>query len=119
VAHQHTATLAARRGFGPQAKLICRDAFRGTQNSADVHDVAVRIFPPQARVAHEYPLTSTQHIEPDGDAVIVHAKVSGLEEVTRWVLRWGGDAQVLAPQALQDRLRTELARMTAHLSAHP
>jgi hypothetical protein len=24
-----------------------------------------------------------------------------------------------APQALQDRLRTELARMTAHLSAHP
>jgi predicted DNA-binding transcriptional regulator YafY len=88
-------------------------------NSADVHDVAVRIFPPQARVAHEYPLTSTQLIEPDGDAVIVHAKVSGLEEVTRWVLRWGGDAQVLAPQALQDRLRGELARMTAHLSAHP
>jgi predicted DNA-binding transcriptional regulator YafY len=70
-------------------------------------------------VAHEYPLTSTQLIEPDGDAVLVHAKVSGLEEVTRWVLRWGGDAQVLAPQALQDRLRTELARMTAHLSAQP
>ena len=88
-------------------------------NSADVYDVAVRIFPPQARVAHEYPLTSTQHIEPDGEAVIVHAKVSGLEEVTRWVLRWGGDAQVLAPKALQDRLGVELARMTAHLAVSP
>ena len=88
-------------------------------NSADVYDVAVRIFPPQARVAHEYPLTSTQHIEPDGAAVIVHAKVSGLEEVTRWVLRWGGDAQVLAPKALQDRLGVELARMTAHLAVSP
>ena len=84
-------------------------------NSADVYDVAVRIFPPQARVAHEYPLTSTQHIEPDGDAVIVRAKVSGLEEITRWVLRWGGDAQVLAPKALKDRLADEWARMVAHL----
>lgn len=84
-------------------------------NSADVHDVTVRIFPPQARVAHEYPLTATQTIEPDGDAVIVRARVSGLEEVTRWVLRWGGDAQVLAPKALTDRLADELARMVAHL----
>jgi len=46
----------------------------------------------------------------------VRARVCGLEEVTRWVLRWGGDAEVLGPPALVERLRTEVARMQASLT---
>ncbi len=83
--------------------------------SADVHDVEVRIHPPQARVAHEYPLTRQQVVVADGDAVIVRAQVSGLEEVTRWVLRWGRDAEVLGPPALLTRLREDVALMQRRL----
>lgn len=83
--------------------------------SSALYDVAVRIHPPQARVAHEYPLTAMQTVAADGDAVIVRARVAGLEEVTRWVLRWGRDAEVLEPPALRDRLRAEVQAMQAWL----
>lgn len=79
-------------------------------STSEVHDVAVRIHPPHAAVAHEYPLQASQRIEADGDTVVVHARVAGLEEVTRWVLRWGGDATVLEPAALRARVRSEYER---------
>ena len=87
----------------------------GVWTSKDEYDVAVRLHPPQARFAREYPLTTTQTLTTEGDCVVVRARVSGLEEVTRWVLRWGGDAEVLEPPALVERLRSELERMQARL----
>jgi len=55
-------------------------------------------------------------IEPDGDCVVVRARVAGLEEVTRWVLRWGKDAEVLEPPALRERLRAEVQAMQRWLA---
>lgn len=85
-------------------------------STSDVYDVAVRIHPPHAAVAHEYPLQVSQHIDVDGDTVVVRARVAGLEEVTRWVLRWGGDATVLEPVALRDRVRSEYERALARMT---
>jgi len=82
----------------------------------EVFDVAIRIHPPHAAVAHEYPLQASQVIEHDGDTVIIRARVAGLEEVTRWVLRWGGDARVEAPAALRARVRDEYERALRRLS---
>jgi proteasome accessory factor B len=83
----------------------------GIWSGDHLHDVVVRVHPPQARFVREYPLTTTQTLTDEGDAVVVRARVSGLEEVTRWLLRWGGDAEVLEPAALKERLRDEVTRM--------
>jgi predicted DNA-binding transcriptional regulator YafY len=85
-------------------------------SSPETYDVVIRIYPPHAAVAHEYPLQASQSIERDGDTVVVRATVAGLEEVTRWVLRWGGDARVEAPDALRRRMRTEHERALKRLS---
>ena len=40
-------------------------------------------------------------IKPDGSVIEFRARLSGLEEITRWVLNWGSKAQVLGPVALK------------------
>jgi proteasome accessory factor B len=76
----------------------------------EVHQVVVRVHPPWAAVAHEFPLQENQTTTADGDDVFVFARVSGLEEVLRWVLRFGGDVTVVEPPALRDRVRREHER---------
>lgn len=87
----------------------------GVWQSTDRHHVVIRIFPPSARFVHEYPLTVSQTIseEIDGSAV-VRATVNGLEEVTRWVLRWGSAARVEAPATLADTIAAELNATIRH-----
>jgi predicted DNA-binding transcriptional regulator YafY len=41
------------------------------------------------------------------------ADLSGLEEITRWVLSWGSKAKVLGPPDLKKRVREELEGMRA------
>lgn len=72
-------------------------------------DVAVRISPRAARFASEWPLVPSQALEDQADgAVIVRARVSGIVETMRWVLRWGKDATVLGPDSLRDLVLAEL-----------
>ncbi len=70
--------------------------------------VAVRLTGEAARFVDEYPLHPQQVVERDGDGVVVRATVAGLEEVTRWVLRWGRSALALEPRALVARVRSEI-----------
>lgn len=72
-------------------------------------DVTVRISPRAARFVSEWPLVESQSLEdqPDG-AVLVRARVSGIVETMRWVLRWGKDAQVIAPEDLRSAVLNEL-----------
>lgn len=71
--------------------------------------VRVRIAPSAAWALSEYPLVLGQRLihEPDGSA-IVEAEVSGLVEVSRWVLAWGRQAEALSPPALRAAVREEL-----------
>ena len=73
-------------------------------------DVVVELTGEGARLAHEYPLHPAQVIDRvnEGTAV-VRATVAGLEEVARWVLRWGACARAVAPDGLVARVRAELA----------
>lgn len=49
--------------------------------------------------------------------IVARQALRGLRGVAaqHWVASWGGDAEVLEPAALRERLRTELARMQARL----
>jgi predicted DNA-binding transcriptional regulator YafY len=78
--------------------------------STDPVDVRIRIAKPVARFVPEWPLTPTQQLEPGPrGAIDVCARVYGLRETLRWVLRWGQGAEVRAPQELRELVRIELA----------
>lgn len=77
--------------------------------------VKVRFLPPVAgyireRTWHRSQLLSDQ----DDGSVIFSATVAGIEEIGRWILRWGADAQVLAPSALRSMVGRQAAAMADH-----
>jgi predicted DNA-binding transcriptional regulator YafY len=39
--------------------------------------------------------------------VIFEAEVAGTEEIKRWILTWGAQAEVLSPKSLREELRRE------------
>ena len=55
-------------------------------------------------------------LKPDGSVIEFQAQLSGLEEITRWVLSWGSKAQVLGPPALLKRVQKEMAAMAKNYS---
>ena len=72
--------------------------------------VEVRLRAEVARFATEWPLGRNQSITDAGDGdVIVRATVAGLHEPMRWVLRWGRQAEVVAPAQLREMVVAELA----------
>ncbi|MFW6087731.1 MAG: helix-turn-helix transcriptional regulator [Myxococcota bacterium] len=78
-------------------------------------DVTVRLDPGVADRAAEWPLHPDQRLAPQPDgSVLVHARVAGTVEASRWVLSWGGAAEALAPSDLRHRVRTELATALGH-----
>lgn len=82
--------------------------------SGETFAVKIKLDSDVAWRAHEYPLVGDQRIETTGDgAVIVHARVSGIVEATRWVLSWGGAAEALEPPELRDAACAELGKALA------
>jgi len=62
------------------------------------HDMRIRFKGYAARVVGERMWHGSQEIvplEPVGSVIEFQARLSGLEEITRWVLSWGSKAQVL------------------------
>jgi predicted DNA-binding transcriptional regulator YafY len=78
------------------------------------HEVHIRFEGYAARIVAECQWHSTQAIrklKADGSVIEFQADLSGLEEITRWVLSWGSKAQVLGPPELLKRVREELEGM--------
>lgn len=68
-----------------------------------------------ARVVAErqwHPTQAIRKLNPDGSSIEFQADLSGLEEITRWVLSWGSKARVIGPPELKERVRDELEKMT-------
>ena len=78
------------------------------------HEVRIRFEGYAARVIAERVWHPTQQIvalRKDGSAIEFQAVLYGLEEITRWILSWGGKAKVLEPPELKERVRKELTAM--------
>ncbi|WP_395746051.1 helix-turn-helix transcriptional regulator [Prosthecobacter sp.] len=78
------------------------------------HEVLIRFEGYAARVVAERQLHPTQAIrklKPDGSVIEFQADLSGLEEITRWILSWGSKAKVLGPAELKTRVQEELRAM--------
>jgi predicted DNA-binding transcriptional regulator YafY len=75
----------------------------------ELHTVKVRISPAWARWVGEKVWHESQRAEkqPDGGLVLTF-QVAGLEEIKRWVLSLGPEAEVLKPAALREGVQEEL-----------
>jgi predicted DNA-binding transcriptional regulator YafY len=84
------------------------------EHGGEVVDVIVRFAPQAARYVREKRWHDTQEIqEMEGGALILKFQTSGLGEVKRWVLQYGGNAEVLEPAQLREELRAEINSMLA------
>lgn len=90
------------------------DAY-GLMLGGDPVDVTLRISPPTAARAAVETWHRDQRDERAPDGTLTRTfPVRGLAEVQRLVLSLGAAVQVLAPAALRDRVRDEVARMARH-----
>ena len=83
------------------------------------HQVVIEFDPWAADVVRGRQWHSSQQVTdlPDGGSRMT-MRLSGLEEVERWVLSWGTHATVIRPRLLADRLRS-IAATLAHRYASP
>jgi len=78
----------------------------------EVRDVRIRFDPHAARWVRECMYHPTQRIEDEPDGSIVASfRVSGLEEIKRWVLQFGRRAEVLDPPELRGEMLDEARGM--------
>jgi len=84
--------------------------FRGDRTYA----VHVRFTPYQARWIQEERWHASQIMtrRPDG-SLDVRMQVTGLNDVARWVLSYGAEAEVISPPVLRHRVASEARRMAA------
>jgi predicted DNA-binding transcriptional regulator YafY len=87
--------------------------------SGEFVKVGVRLDAGVAWLASEYALPGQRITQGDDGSVLVEAEVSGLVEVMRWVLGWGGSADAVYPPALRDALAREFGRAAARYRRGP
>jgi predicted DNA-binding transcriptional regulator YafY len=78
----------------------------------------VRFYGDGARFVRETKFHSSQQIiEEDGGTIIFTAKACGLKAVTRWLLSFGGEAEVLEPEELKTSVRQQAMSIVAKLNS--
>jgi predicted DNA-binding transcriptional regulator YafY len=76
----------------------------------EVVDVIIRFAPQAARYIREKRWHDTQEIqEQENGGLVLKFQTSGLGEVKRWVLQYGGNAEVIAPENLRLACRNEIS----------
>jgi proteasome accessory factor B len=82
-----------------------RDSF-GVHSGEGQYEIAIRFNTRSADYVREKKWHESQQLKELKDGgVELRLKLSGLAEVERWVLSWGGDAMVLQPRELVDSVR--------------
>lgn len=107
--------FALRPSFSPEDYLA--DAF-GMHRGDRTYAVHVRFSARQARWIREEQWHPTQLLteRPDG-TLDVRLQATGLGDLARWVLSYGGEAEVLSPPVLRRRVAAE-ARRLAEIYQH-
>lgn len=91
-------------------------AFQAERGGESV-DVVIHFAPQAARYVREKHWHDTQKVEEQVDGgLILKLNTSGLGEVKRWVLQYGGDAEVIAPANLRKEFKKEIKSMTRRYS---
>ncbi|MDA8142128.1 MAG: transcriptional regulator [Desulfobacteraceae bacterium] len=83
--------------------------FRGETVEVRIHFSSAVAGYIQEKIWHP---TQSLELQPDGGLVFT-AQVAGIEEIKYWILKWGAQAEVLAPEALRRSVAAEVKRMAA------
>jgi predicted DNA-binding transcriptional regulator YafY len=84
----------------------------------ELYTVKVRISPGWARWAGEKIWHESQKVKKNGDGSLdLTFQVAGLDEIKRWVLSFGPEAQVLEPSGLKQMVRADLQKSLGQYSA--
>lgn len=82
------------------------------EHGGEVVNVVIRFASQAARYIREKRWHDSQEIqEEEGGALILKFQTSGLGEVKRWVLQYGGNAEVLAPDSLRQDCIKEISKL--------
>lgn len=74
--------------------------------------IVIRFTPYQSQWIKEHRWHPTQQIEEHEDgSITLYMKVSALDAVKRWVMRYGKEAEVVEPEELRDMIREEVTKM--------
>lgn len=105
------------RSFALPAGFSVREHFRsawGLLKHRALVTVRIRFDATVARLIREGRWHETQRLEDAaGGAVVLAVRVAGWEEIRRWVLTFGGAAEVLEPGVLRASLAAEARRLAA------
>lgn len=83
-----------------------------TERGGEVVEVAIRFDSQQARYIRERRWHETQQIEELADGgLILRFQTGGLGEVKRWVMQYGGHAEVLEPEELRQTIQDEIEQL--------
>jgi predicted DNA-binding transcriptional regulator YafY len=94
-----------------------RHSFKVMQD--ELYTVKIRISPDWARWVGEKIWHESQKITKLSDGSLEMAfRVAGLEEIKRWILSFGPEAQVLEPSRLKQMVRADLQKSLGQYTAH-
>jgi predicted DNA-binding transcriptional regulator YafY len=107
-------TFVRAKNFSPDREL--RGSF-GVHSCEGEFEVVIRFNPRAADYVREKKWHESQQLrELKNGGVELQLKLSSLMEIERWVLSWGGDAQVLKPRELAEAVKQSAKRI---LQARP
>ncbi len=110
-------TVLAQTFTKPQSFSIedfASSSISGVLNSAQTSEVCVRFAPRVAKAAVAARVVADRAVTrlADGSAEITYT-VSDVDELTRWVLGWGAQAEVIAPRQVRERVHMLIAEIAA------
>jgi proteasome accessory factor B len=101
--HPTGKTFDRPRKFSLEERL--RDSF-GVHSGEGEYEIVIRFSPRAADYIREKKWHESQQLrELKGGGVELRLKLSGLLEIERWILGWGGDARVIKPRELAAAVR--------------
>ena len=87
------------------------------ERGGEAVDVVIQFAPQAARYIREKHWHDTQTIEELADGgLLLRFQTGGLGEVKRWVLQYGGDAEVIAPEQLREECKKEIQALMLRYS---
>ena len=89
----------------------------GEGRGGAVYEVAIRFRGFAARVVAErrwHPSQEILPLSPDGESIELRLRLSALEDVARWILGFGSQAEALAPAELRETVARELRAAALH-----
>ena len=76
-------------------------------------DIRVRFTGDAARLVKEYHARKADRLADENGAVLFEKKAAITPDIKSWLLSFGAQAEVLAPEGLKQNLKEEIGRMSA------